>query len=156
MPRSPPPAEGYEQAAANGHGRYAETPTSTRNPLARSALGETPAPGAGPNSRAFIYVDGTGLQANYAEVGWRGGPDSIWQDNVCGGSFDIQWTDANGAHQERHGNVNNCTTVAQFIYPGHYLTFDLSNETFKADTDVCGRYHIDGKDSPWACITMKP
>lgn len=104
----------------------------------------------------FIYVDGGGLHANSAQVGWRGSPHAPTQDNICGGTFDIQWTDANGAHQERHGTLENCTNVTQFLFPGHYITFDLNRETFKAHTDVCGRYRIDGADSPWACIAMKP
>lgn len=138
-------------------GRYAEVPSgdSFGN---YSALGETPGPGGIVGSRAFIYVNGTGLHANYAQVGWRGyfDPKSPWPPNVCNGSFDIQWTDAQGHHQERHGNSPNCTIPPQFNIPGHYISFDLNNDTFKANTDVCGRYTINGETSPWACIEMKP
>lgn len=144
-------------------GYYAESSSSSSSSsddafTNYSALGETPGPGSVAGSRAFIYVNGEGLHANYAQVGWRGyfNPKEPIPSNICNGSFDIQWTDAQGNHQERHGSTPSCTTAPQFNFPGHYLSFDLNNDTFKANTDVCGRYTIQGETSPWACVTMKP
>lgn len=136
-------------------GRYAEISTSGPAYRTRSALGETPGAGPDISSRAFIYVEGSGLHADSAQVGWRG-DYFAGESNVCGGNFDIQWTDAQGQHQDRNMGVDNCTTLPQRNWPGHYVTFDLHNETFSPNTDVCGRYHLDFGDSPWVCITMKP
>lgn len=150
----PVPPKGNEVDTGS---RYAEAPVES-GASARSALGEVPGPGAVVGSRAFIYVNGKGLHANYAQVGWRGyfNPKTPWPPNVCNGAFDIQWTDARGRHQERHGKSPNCTTPPQFNWPGHYISFDLNRETFKANTNVCGRYTLNGESSPWACVKMKP
>lgn len=146
----------HSSGSKGGPGLYAETkapaPDSAATPL--SALGETPGPGPTYGSRVFIYVNGSGLRANYAEVGWRGSYEKV--GNVCGGSVEIQWTDAQGRHKSKSGGINNCTTPPQVNYPGHYLTFDMSRESFKSGTSVCGRYHMDFGTSPWACVTMKP
>lgn len=134
----------------NGDGLYAEAEEYQY----MSSLGETPGPGPTFGSRVFVYVNGDGLQANYAEVGWRGSYEYI--QNVCGGSAEIQWTDAQGNHQSKNAEINNCTTPPQVNYPGHYVTFDMSQESFSPNTQVCGRCHMDFGTSPWACVEMKP
>ncbi len=113
-------------------GRYAEVPSGDSF-VNCSALGETSGSGSIAGSRAFIYVNGAGLYANHAQVRWRG-------------VFNLKtpW---------KFVKLHHFSTI---YFPGRYISLDLNIDTIKANTDVCGRYTINGETSPWACITMKP
>lgn len=113
-------------------GWYAEVPSGDSF-VNCSALGETSGPGDIAGSSAFIYVNGAGIYENYGQVRWRG-------------VF-------NPKSPRKFVKLRHFHTI---YFPVRYISLDLNIDTIKANTDVCGRYTINGETSPWACITMKP